>query len=301
LIILTDKPVGVRSSEAVAEAKRRLCAENGGKKIRVGHAGTLDSTASGLLIILAGTATRLSDYIMKLPKVYEAEVRLGRSTDTCDASGETVFEGDAGRVTEAVFDRVLFSFLGVRDQTPPEISALKLGGVPLHKIARAAADKVPAINPRPVCVYSIVRRGLIADGRVRISVTCGKGTYIRAIARDIGVILGCGAHVESLRRLSVGRFSVSDAGLVKPTREAGEMFQRLTPTEETERRLIGGMSVPLRGAGRYVPGSMELRHGLCIDGARLFGFAEVFRGDGSAGDGDGRLFIRPAANIEIAT
>ena len=292
--LLIDKPVGLRSAECVALVKRLLGKKS--KSPRVGHAGTLDSTASGLLVLLLGSATRLSDYVMKLPKVYEATMRLGVATDTCDASGSAVFCGDAEHVSELAFDRVLYSFLGVRMQRPPEISALKVGGRPSHKIAREGQEV--SLEARPVFMSSIKRCSPISFGRVRISVACGKGTYIRALVRDIGEALGCGAHVEELRRLSTGPFDVSKAQVpeavadmsdmsVRPLREIASAFHRIILTEEAERRLLNGLYVPLASAGRYVSGNMELRHGLCVEGTGLIGFADVIEG----------LILKPRMNI----
>jgi tRNA pseudouridine(55) synthase len=277
-LLLVDKPAGLRSAACVALVKRLLEEKSSGKE-KAGHAGTLDSTASGLLVVLLGTATRCSDYVMRLPKVYEAVVRLGVATDTCDASGECVFRGDASKADERAFDRVLCSFLGTRMQLPPGISALKVNGRAAHRTARAGGD--PGLSARPVAVTSVKRSSPLADGRVTITVACGKGTYIRAIARDIGARLGCGAHVEALRRLSIGPFPVSeacapeaaDAKRLLPPRAIGSVFQRVLLNADAERRLTNGLSVPLSGAGRCVPGTLPLESGLCVEGKALFGFA----------------------------
>jgi tRNA pseudouridine(55) synthase len=290
-LLLIDKPDGLRSAACVALVKR-LLAEGPLAKEKVGHAGTLDSTASGLLIVLLGTATRCSDYVMRLPKVYEAVVRLGVSTDTCDASGECIFRGDASKVDERAFDRVLCSFLGTRMQVPPEISAVKVNGKAAHRAARAGED--PKLDARPVVVTAAARSSPLADGRAKITVTCGKGTYIRAIARDIGARLGCGAHVEALRRLSIGPFHVSDACAPEaanakrllPARMVGSVFQRVLLNANAERRLMNGLAVPLSGAGRYVPGTLPLESGLCVEGEALFGFAA-----------NANFLLRPQTNI----
>jgi tRNA pseudouridine(55) synthase len=286
-LLLIDKPAGLRSAACVALVKRRFSA-------KAGHAGTLDSTASGLLIALLGTATRCSDYVMRLPKVYEAVVRLGVSTDTCDASGERISGGDASKVDERAFDRVLCSFLGTRMQVPPGISALKVNGKAAHRAARAGEE--PKLDARPVAVAALRRSSPLADGRAKITVTCGKGTYIRAIARDIGARLGCGAHVEALRRLSIGPFHVSEACApdaasaprLLPARAVGSVFQRVLLSADAERRLSNGLAVPLSEAGRYVPGTLPLESGLCVEGgAALFGFAEL----------DENFLLRPQTNI----
>ncbi|MDR1875339.1 MAG: tRNA pseudouridine(55) synthase TruB [Synergistaceae bacterium] len=280
-LLLIDKPEGLRSTDCVARVKRAF-----GGDTRTGHAGTLDSTASGLLVVLLGAATRLSDYVMKLPKTYEATIRLGSATDTCDGSGRTVFCGDASKVDEAAFDGALCSFLGERMQLPPEISALKVGGRPSHRIARAGGGARPAA--RAVLVTSIRRCSPIRDGRVKISVSCGKGTYIRSIVRDVGAALACGAHVAELRRLSTGPFSVGDAltgvdrGIdrsieahVRSVREIGRAFHRILLSRDAERRLVNGLCVPLADAGSYVPGCVELSGGLYVEGENMIGFVDI--------------------------
>jgi tRNA pseudouridine55 synthase/riboflavin kinase/FMN adenylyltransferase len=292
-LLLIDKPVGLRSTECVAKVKGLF-----GKSARVGHAGTLDSTASGLLVVLLGAATRLSDYAMKLPKNYEAVVKLGISTDTCDASGRIVFCGDAAKVDERVFDRALCSLWGTRMQRPPEISALKVNGKASHKIVRGGQTSV--LSPRPVVVTSAVRCSPLVNGSVKISVRCGKGTYIRALARDIGAILGCGAHVEGLRRLSTGPFrdvdacavENADARHIRSLREIGTSFHRVLLTEDAERRLLRGLRVPAAEAGRYLPGTVELNQGLCVEGKKMIGFVDIVK----SGESDG-VFLKPRTNI----
>lgn len=295
-LLLINKPVGRRSAECVARIKRIV-----GKNTRVGHAGTLDSTASGLLILLLGSATRLSDYVMMLPKVYEAGIRLGIATDTCDGSGEIVFRGDAAKVDDAVFDGVLYSFQGERMQVPPGISALKTGGSPLHRLTRAGADVRPAA--RPVTMTSIKRCSPVSEGYVKITVTCGKGTYIRGLVRDIGTKLGCGAHVAELRRLSTGFFCVADAESpeilesgddlrLRSPGEVGAMFHRIMLTPEAERNLLNGLRVPLATAGRYVPGCVDLSKGLYVEGENMIGFAGI-----SEDNADGVSCLKPETNI----
>ncbi|MCL2010065.1 MAG: tRNA pseudouridine(55) synthase TruB [Synergistaceae bacterium] len=299
-LLLIDKPAGLRSAECVARVKRLVT-----KNTRVGHAGTLDSTASGLLVVLLGAATRLSDYVMKMPKTYEARVRLGVSTDTCDASGQIVFRGDAAKIREEAFDRVLCSFWGTRAQRPPEISALKVNGKPSHMITREGGEA--NLAPRPVDVTSARRCSPISDGVVRISVACGKGTYIRALVRDIGEALGCGAHTEELRRLSIGPFSVNeaqtpdslaDSGIsekLRSLREVGGEFHRVVLTADAEKKLSHGLCVPLAEAGRYVPGNLELRHGLCVEGEAMMGFADIALGEGRGG----AFTLKPRVNVAV--
>lgn len=203
-ILLLNKPEGVRSTACVSRAKRIL-------KEKVGHAGTLDSTARGLLVILVGAATKLSDAVMKLPKLYRAVIKLGSETDTADASGKVIFSGDISSVCDKNIDSVLLRFQGKIMQSPPEISAIKVGGKPAHKIARSGNAEGFSLPPRPVEVYSIKRISSFQDSKFEIEVHCGKGVYIRSIARDIGRALGCGGHVVGLERLSVGKFTLSQA------------------------------------------------------------------------------------------
>jgi tRNA U55 pseudouridine synthase TruB len=189
-------------------------------------------------------------------------------------------------------------------QLPPEISALKVNGKPSHRAARKG--ETLELFPRPVVVSSLTRRSPVEDGAVKISVTCGKGTYIRGIVRDIGIFLGCGAHVESLRRLSTGPFLVSDAfsalvsgafdsRALRPLRDIGTSFHRVILTEDAERRLLNGLCVPIAEAGHYVPGTVELRQGLCVEGKTMIGFADVVRGLLQ----DGGTLLKPRVNIAL--
>lgn len=296
-LLLIDKPLGMRSTTCVGHLRALL-----GRGTRVGHAGTLDSTASGLLVLLVGAATRASDYVMMLPKLYRARVRLGEATDTCDHSGRVLRRGDASRVSAGDVDRVLLSFLGWRMQRPPEISALKLGGRPSHRLARAGLDV--ALRPRPVFVRSIRRTSALEEGCFDMEVLCGKGTYVRSIARDIGERLGCGACIESLRRLSTGGFHV-DAALspdraevllregrlkLQPLSAVSRLFHRVELSGAAEATLLHGLSVPLVGAGRYVPGPVPPDQAFCAEGRGLLSFVD--RRD----EGNGTV-LRPRANV----
>ena len=303
-LLLIDKPIGLRSTECVARIKRFF-----GRNVRVGHAGTLDSTASGLLIVLLGAATRLSDYVMKLPKTYEAIVKLGVATDTGDASGQIVFRGDAAKVNAALFDRALCSFWGMRMQRPPEISALKIAGKASHRAARAG-EEVEHM-PRPVLMTSVRRFLPLANGETGICIRCGKGTYVRSIVRDIGNLLGCGAHVVELRRLSTGPFRVQDACLPEELgsryenslcsmRRIGDLFHRVALTDDAERRLGNGLCTRLSAAGSYIAGTIPLESGLYVEGKSMIGFADIIYGgqDGDEKEPAGDVaYLRPRANI----
>lgn len=199
-ILPLDKPVGMRSTACVEAARRAL-----GGKTRVGHGGTLDSTASGLLLLLIGQATRLSNFVMEIPKCYEAEIQLGSETTTDDASGEIISTSDANLITDGAIDGLIPGFLGWRMQEPPQISAVHVGGERAHKLARDGKELM--IKPKPVYIAKIERLDALSDeGRFSLRIFCRKGTYIRSLARDIGRRLGCGAHIRTLRRTASGPF-----------------------------------------------------------------------------------------------
>jgi tRNA pseudouridine(55) synthase len=192
----------------VEEVRRAL--REAGHDVKVGHGGTLDSTASGLVVMLISSATRLSDLVMRMPKVYRATVRLGAETTTCDFTGKKVFSSEWRGVDGCEIDLAVKRFLGWRLQTPPKISAVHVAGRRAHEIFRSGGD--PKIEPRVVFVESIERIGGISqDGEFELLIRCGKGAYIRSIARDLGRALGCGAHLAALIRESVGFFSAQKA------------------------------------------------------------------------------------------
>ena len=201
-ILNVDKPEGITSFGVVALVRRG----SGVKK--VGHAGTLDPTATGVLLVCVGQAARLSEFMMELPKTYRGTVRLGIATDTYDAEGEVVLEGDAESVDEARLREALAELAGREEQVPPSFSALKVGGTPAHRLARAG--RPVALRARRARIDSIELLSFEPPA-VELEVRCGKGTYIRTLADDLGKLLGCGAHLRSLRRTAIGPFEVEDA------------------------------------------------------------------------------------------
>lgn len=280
-ILLLNKPKGIRSTDCVTRVKRHF-------KEKTGHAGTLDSTAQGLLVMLLGRATRLSDFVMFLPKIYTAVVRLGAETDTADASGEIVARGNADNIGEEEVDSVLDNFIGEIMQVPPEISAIKVGGVSAHRITRSIkqnkdAERKLTLSARSVFIHYIRRTSPVLDCEFKIEVRCGKGTYIRSIARDIGRILGCGGHIVKLERLSIGDFSLCDACNLEelsieallPIESIGKLYDRIFLCHEAETGLINGQRVKLRDAGEYVPGVIEAAKHVAVIGKAIFGFAEI--------------------------
>lgn len=197
-----DKPAGMTSFRVVSLVKR-LAGER-----RVGHAGTLDPSASGVLPICLGRATRTTQYLVEATKTYRAEIELGVATDTYDADGRVVQRGDIGGIDRSQLESALSGFRGLVKQVPPMYSALKYRGRPLYKLARAGIT----IERKPR-LANIIEMTLQQwqPPLVTVEVVCGKGTYIRSIAHDLGQALGCGAHLQKLVRLRCGPFDIKDA------------------------------------------------------------------------------------------
>ncbi len=200
-ILLIDKPPGITSHDAVAHVRRALGIR------KVGHAGTLDPMATGLLVIGVGRATRLLRFLGDLPKRYEGTVRLGIETTTLDADGEITREAPV----EANADQVraaMSGFVGDGLQVPPAYSAVRVGGRRLYEAARAGESLTAEARPVHVDAFDLVGFDL---PDFRFVVVCGGGTYIRVLAADVGAVLGCGAHLTALRRTAIGSLSVADA------------------------------------------------------------------------------------------
>lgn len=202
-VLPIDKPAGPSSHDMVAAARRSL------KEKRIGHTGTLDPFATGLLLLCIGPATRLSEYLTGLDKIYDATARLGVATDTLDATGVAVGGSERWRELDEDVIRAAFeSQRGTRLQTPPIYSAKKIGGRKAYELARSGE----AVTPEPVNVTIHSLDVLGVDGAdVRFRMRCSSGTYVRAVARDAGAALGVGAHLTTLRRTAVGSHRVEDA------------------------------------------------------------------------------------------
>lgn len=200
--VLVDKPVGPTSHDIVDRIRRRF----GIKK--VGHAGTLDPNASGLLIILLGRGTKLSEKLMADDKVYAGTIKFGEVTDSYDADGKLLSSLPVPPLTLEGLNAAANSFAGDQLQTPPMVSAVKVEGVPLYKLARKGLEIER--KPRLIHIYNFTFSGYEEPlGEFRIA--CTKGTYVRSIAHELGQKIGCGAHLNALRRLVSGRFDVADA------------------------------------------------------------------------------------------
>jgi len=202
-LLLVDKVPGFTSHDVVQRSRRLL------KERRIGHCGTLDPDATGLLLLTVGLATRLTRFLIHAPKVYEGTVRFGVTTDTYDSSGRIVAEAPTGHLSEEAVDEAMARFVGTFEQKLPAYSARKVGGVKLYELARRG-EEVPE-SSKEVTVYELARQGPLDGGRAPFRLACSSGTYARAIAHDLGAALGCGGHLAELRRTAVGPFRVEDA------------------------------------------------------------------------------------------
>ncbi|MGI6075152.1 MAG: tRNA pseudouridine(55) synthase TruB [Pyramidobacter sp.] len=298
-ILVLDKIYGAPSRACVTGVSRAL----GGRRQKVGHAGTLDTTASGALVLMLGYATRLSEAVMNLPKSYLAEVTFGWETSTDDATGEPLSSPLQVAFDEDALIHALPGFLGVRLQTPPRVSAVMVDGRRAHKIARAGGD--PQIQPRPVDITAIRYLGRTEKGAARLLVDCHRGTYVRSLARDIGRALGISAHLSSLRRLNVGSFC-ADGGLVynpqdpptaaqltahiQPVSALAEQYYSYDTSPFCEKRLADGLCVYLDFMKRRSAGVVPVEKGIMALGEKYLCL-------GRLGAQKGRAVLCPQANI----
>jgi len=203
-LFLIDKPAGLTSHDVVERVR------NATAFARIGHSGTLDPMATGLLLLCAGGAARLQSFFTRMDKSYEGVIRLGRSTTTYDREGETVgLERDASRIGQEDIESAAAAFRGEFLQSPPPYSAKKVKGQKFYEMARRG-ETVPVL-PKKVRVSHLAFGRLDEAGRLPFSVSCSSGTYVRAIASELGEKLGSGAHLEALRRTRIGEFAVADA------------------------------------------------------------------------------------------
>src|SRR5581483_5566408 len=200
--LLIDKPVGPTSHDVVDAVRRQF----GIKK--VGHCGTLDPNATGLLMLVLGRGTKLSEKLMSSDKVYEGTIKFGETTDSYDADGELVASLPVPPTTLDELNELATTFVGDQMQMPPMVSAVKKGGVPLYKLARKGVEVER--EPRFIHVYNF-RFSEYHEPIGHFRVACTKGTYVRSLAHDLGQKVGCGAHLANLRRVVSGKFDVKDA------------------------------------------------------------------------------------------
>jgi tRNA pseudouridine55 synthase len=204
-LLLVEKDPGFTSHDVVQRVRRIL------KQKKIGHCGTLDPDATGLLLLTLGTGTRLTRFLIRAPKVYEGTMRFGIATDTYDASGKVLSEAPAEAVAALTKEQVaaaMHGFEGEIQQQPPPFSAKKVQGVKFYELARRG-EEVPD-EPKEVTVYELSPLGEIEDGRLRFHLACSSGTYARGLAHDLGAALGLGAHLADLRRTRIGNFRAED-------------------------------------------------------------------------------------------
>lgn len=281
--LVLDKPIGTTSTTAVAILKRLTRAK------KVGHAGTLDPLASGLLPIAFGEAAKTVSYVMDGRKVYRFKVRWGVETDTDDAEGKEV-AGSAARPSFESIQAALPAFTGLIEQTPPRFSAIKVDGERAYDLARAGEEV--SLHARTVEIHSLrIAEQLDADHTV-FDAECGKGTYVRAIARDLGRTLGCFGHVCELRRTRVGSFDETAAisldeverlaqsspdaltAALLPVASSLSMMPSVSVGQDDARRILTGQPVLLRGRDAPVMGGTVT----VSAGGALIALAEVEQG-----------------------
>ncbi|NJD18085.1 MAG: tRNA pseudouridine(55) synthase TruB [Gemmatimonadetes bacterium] len=252
-VLPVDKPVGVTSHDVVAYARRAL-----GER-RIGHTGTLDPFASGLLLLCVGEATRIAEYLAGMDKAYDATARLGVATDSGDRDGSVLATSDAWRgVSRAALEAALAGFRGPLEQLPPSLSAKKVDGVPAHRRVRRGEEVT--LRPQRVTVHELELL-CFEPPDVGLRLRCSPGTYVRSLARDLGAALGVGAHLTTLRRTSVGPFAVDSAArladlddrarveavLLRPLAALGHL-PRCTVDPDSARHLKHGRAVEVPDA-----------------------------------------------------
>ena len=275
-ILLIDKPPLWTSNDVGSKLKGVL------KERRIGHSGTLDPLATGLLAVFAGRATRAVSFAESHDKRYTAGLRLGLRTDTQDISGNVISKGQTD-VKDEELDRVLSCFVGEIEQTPPMYSAVRVNGKRLYELARKGIEVER--KPRKITVYSIERKGR-ESGDIVLDIKCSKGTYIRTLCSDIGEMLGCGACMSALRRTEAGMFSVENAytldevireaeignvsSLLLPTETIFSEYERITVSASAEAKVRNGNPVSFSAPdGTYRVCSQQgefLALGKCEDG-----------------------------------
>jgi tRNA pseudouridine55 synthase len=264
-VCVVDKPAGVTSHDVVGMLRRRF------HERQVGHAGTLDPDATGVLVVAVGMATRLLRFVEKTDKRYTGEVVLGTETSTLDAAGEVTATYEMSGVTVADARAAAVQLTGAITQVPPMVSAIKVGGRPLHELAREGIEIERA--PRPVTVHSFDVDAGPEPGVLAIEVVCSAGTYVRTLAADLGHLLGGGAHLRNLRRTAVGEFTIDAAGPpdsceLLPVDTAVGALNRVDVTPEVAAVVANGRVLPrFDGVGPWA---------VYGDG-RLLAVYEVFR------------------------
>lgn len=254
-VLVIDKPSGPTSFEVVARVRKALVAVWGAdaRKLKVGHGGTLDPMATGVLPICIGEATKLAPFLLNADKAYEAEVCFGVQTDTLDAAGAVVARAPVDALSEQRLRDLLPRFTGDLEQLPPMYSALKRDGKPLYVYARAGIEVERAA--RKVRVYTLTLTAWLPPDRARFVIHCSKGTYIRSLAADLGTALETGAHLAALRRTLSGPFGL-DAAITLDELAAAVVRREFPPLVSLVAALghLGSVTAPLEVALRLEQG-----------------------------------------------
>ncbi|VAW36545.1 tRNA pseudouridine(55) synthase [hydrothermal vent metagenome] len=268
-VLCVDKPLGITSHDVVNRIRRLTGLR------RVGHAGTLDPLATGVLLLALGRSTRLIEYLVGADKVYETAVRLGQNTTTYDAEGDVVAERPFAHLTLPQIKDALKSFRGTIQQQPPLYSAIKQGGQPLYKLARQGVKNVK----RPYRTVTIHELSLISwePPFLTLRIACSSGTYIRSLGHDLGEALGCGGHLTALRRLAVGDFGVETAVPLDQLTPENIVDHLLSP--DTAVRHLPRVDLPETAAAAILQGKQIPRQTSTPDGeARTYGSDGQFLG-----------------------
>ncbi len=282
-LLVLDKPGGMTSREVCDRAMRWFP-----RRTRIGHTGTLDPLATGVLVLCLGRATRLAEFVQRMDKTYETMIILGARSDTDDRDGTIVHTLDAKPVELESLQHFLATSVGEIMQTPPDYSAVKVDGKRAHAIARKGREL--RIEPRNVQIHGIEIKAY-AWPQLELAVRCGKGTYIRSLARDLGETLGVGAYVSQLRRTHVGPFEAGQTLNLDASKE--EARERLRPVDDAVSQLpkvhFGEVEVNILRHGQGVPAPAVL----IATGSKLcamYGIDNALVGVGTVGD-DGQ--VRP--------
>ncbi len=229
-VLIVDKPTDHTSHDVVARLRGKL------RMKRIGHAGTLDPMATGVLVLLIGKATRISQYLMSVEKIYTGTVTLGRSTNTQDAEGDVLETRPVPDLSQSDIEAALQSFVGDQYQMPPMFSAVKINGQPLYKSARKGAEVEREPRFIRVMRFALTRW---ATPEIDFEVHCTKGTYVRTLAHDLGAKLGCGGHLSALRRTASGDLNISQATPLEDllAMSIPELEERLIPVHRAAPRI----------------------------------------------------------------
>ena len=270
-ILVIDKPAGPTSFDVVRRVRSLLKVE------KAGHTGTLDPRATGVLPICVGAATKIAGFISEGKKSYDALIRLGIETDTHDAGGQPVAQAPVPHLSAPLLEAVLAKFRGSYLQVPPMFSAIRVAGKRLHELARAG-QTIPR-EPRPVEVYELVLRDF-SSTEIAISLTCSKGFFVRALARDVGRALSCGGHLKALRRTASGPFTVEHALALH---KLAELASRSEGEEAVRRQMISlnDALVDMPAIQVSAADAQRVAHGVPIECAAGTGRVRVLGPDGA--------------------